>query len=248
MAGIGIIVAAVLAAGTASAQPSRADFYRANDLYAREEYQQARDLYQKIADQGWENPALYYNLGNCHFKLGELGRAIANYRRAWKLAPRDSEINFNLAHARRFLRDEIPQQPAGWGERLQLYLAGRLPLSKWSAATAVLYFLTAGAVMVAVVIKPWRRAALSVFKYLVPVFVLSLLATGAVYHYHNQERGVFIAPEIPVRYGPQEQDLVAFTLHAGTEVRLLRRREDWSQVLLAEDKTGWVPSSSLEII
>ncbi len=242
-----IIFAGFLLAAAARGGTPAAEFSRANDYYSRGEYSRAAGIYRDLAERGWESPELFYNLGNAHFKLDELGYAIANYRRAWKLSPRDPEINFNLSHARSFLLDDLPARPTAPGERIQYYLAGLLPPAAWETVAAAVYFLVVGAAAAAA-LRIQRGAAKAAMKYLLPVLALSLLTTGAVHHYHARERGVVVVPELPVRYGPGLDDLTAFVLHEGTEARVLRRREGWKQILLPDGKTGWAPSGSLEII
>ena len=72
----------------------------ANQLYEAGQYAQAAQAYQQLVNQGYGDGALFYNLGNAHFKQGDYGRAILNYRRAQQLAPRDPDIETNLALAR----------------------------------------------------------------------------------------------------------------------------------------------------
>src|SRR5205823_1595380 len=42
------------------------------------------------------SPALLFNLGNAFFKNGQVGRAIAAYREAEQIDPRDPDIRANL--------------------------------------------------------------------------------------------------------------------------------------------------------
>ncbi len=58
--------------------------------------------------------ALFYNLGNAYYKQGDHGRAILNYRRAQQLAPRDPDIEANLALARAQAVDQFEAVEA-WG-------------------------------------------------------------------------------------------------------------------------------------
>ena len=54
-------------------------------------------LTKKFCNPARQSPALLFNYGNAEFKAGHLGKAIAAYRRAELLAPRDAEIRANLA-------------------------------------------------------------------------------------------------------------------------------------------------------
>jgi len=76
-------------------------------MYARNEFRQAATLYQAVIDSGYRSASLYYNLGNAHFKLNNLPRAILNYERAVRLAPRDEAIQFNLELSRSLIYDRI---------------------------------------------------------------------------------------------------------------------------------------------
>ena len=79
------------------AQSSNVDMMvKANQLYENGKYIEATNLYQHLVDQGIQNSALHYNLGNAYFKLGQLGLAILNYKRASLIDPRDSDIRANL--------------------------------------------------------------------------------------------------------------------------------------------------------
>ena len=57
--------------------------------------------YENILQTGGQSPALLFNDGNAEFKAGHLGKAIAAYRQAELLAPRDAELRANLAFVRK---------------------------------------------------------------------------------------------------------------------------------------------------
>jgi len=52
------------------------EFHSANEYYRKEQYEQAAKKYLKIIQQGYQDPSLFYNLGNAYFKAGEDGTAI----------------------------------------------------------------------------------------------------------------------------------------------------------------------------
>ncbi|HPR32608.1 MAG TPA: tetratricopeptide repeat protein, partial [Prolixibacteraceae bacterium] len=69
---------------------------QANRYYLSDDFARAIESYENLINQGYEPAALYYNLGNAHYKRGNLARAILNYERALLLAPNDEDIRFNL--------------------------------------------------------------------------------------------------------------------------------------------------------
>ena len=57
-------------------------FSEANKQYQNENYSGAAEGYVRLILSGLRNGSMYYNLGNCYFKLGMLGKAILSYRLA----------------------------------------------------------------------------------------------------------------------------------------------------------------------
>ena len=60
---------------------------QAETFYREGKYQEAAAVYKNILAGGRESAGLYYNLGNCYYKLGENTQAILNYERALLLDP-----------------------------------------------------------------------------------------------------------------------------------------------------------------
>src|SRR3974390_2710102 len=100
-------------------------FDGANRLYEEGKYTDAVRAYQTLVQSGTVSPALYFNFGNALFKSGQIGRAIAAYRQAALLTPRDPDVRANLQFARNQVQG--PTLRAGRWERW----LGRLSLNEW---------------------------------------------------------------------------------------------------------------------
>ena len=72
---------------------------QAEGAYRQGKFSAALGLYEEELKNRPNDPFVYYNIGNCYFKMGSKGLAAANYYRAFKLAPRDSDIRHNLSFA-----------------------------------------------------------------------------------------------------------------------------------------------------
>ena len=90
-----------------SAQNSEAILEKANDLYQSDQFQEALNLYESIEKEGLFSKALFYNMGNTFYRLGENGKAVLYYERALVLAPNDPQIQQDLAFLKTQLSDEI---------------------------------------------------------------------------------------------------------------------------------------------
>lgn len=83
----------------------------ADSAYAADDYTLAAELYQQIIDSCGTSSALYYNLGNCHYRMGQSGLAIVDYERALRLDPSNEDARTNLA----FVNARIVDRPGDKG-------------------------------------------------------------------------------------------------------------------------------------
>lgn len=88
-------------------------YNQGNSHYVKGDYLSAIEVYNQ-ALKFVINKDLYYNLGNAYFKVGKLGKAIIQYRRARLLSPRDGAINHNLNFVRNFRVDKNTTVPNPW--------------------------------------------------------------------------------------------------------------------------------------
>jgi tetratricopeptide (TPR) repeat protein len=226
----------------------------ANQLYELGQYTQAAQAYQQLVDQGIADSTLFYNLGNAHFKQRDYGRAIANYRRAQELAPRDSDIRTNLELARAQAVDEFEATEDGG----LLSVIGQLVKSWLNLNELAMAALGAWILFVLLVIlfssaragSAWRKSLQYGLVTTAVVLAVGVLALGSyLYVDHNEAEGVIVAAEVDVNSGPGTQYITEFTLHGGAEVDVVEVRGSWIRLALpGGEMEGWVPAEAVEPI
>lgn len=217
-------------------------FRQANQLYEKAKYPEAAALYQKLSDEGFVSPALFYNLGCASFKEGNIGKAILNFERALRLSPRDRDVRDNLLLARSRLKDEAPQG-GGLIERLFTFLN----LNELTLLTSGLYFLFMIVLLLFLARRSegwlWSSAALGVFLLITGVWL------GArIYSERAVRPGVVTAGSVEVRNGPGTDYSTAFVLHEGTKVQILSRQKDWLEIGAFGKMKGWLPENTQESV
>jgi tetratricopeptide (TPR) repeat protein len=238
-----ILLLALVCAGNLFAADVTADFSTANRLYADGKFPDSANAYEKILQSGVQSPALLFNDANAEFKSGNLGKAIAAYRRAGLLAPRDSEIRANLD----FVRNQV-QGSSVREYRWQEWL-GQLTLNEWTMLAAGAFWLLF-LLLTARQIRPALGPKLkSVTSMLVTLTILSgaVLGLQAKNHFSSQT-AVVISAGATARSGPFDEAQSAFTTHDGTELSILDRHDDWVQVADGSVKIGWLPVKQVEIL
>jgi len=237
------ILFALIFAGNIFAADVAGDFSAANKLYAEGKFADAANAYGKILASGAASPNLLFNYGNAEFKSGNLGKAIAAFRRAELLAPRDSEIRANLA----FARNQV--QGATIRESFWQNWLGNLSLNEWTIFATIAFWLTF-LLLAAKQLRPALAAKLKSATWIFAVMTIfsgTILGVQAASHFTKQT-AVVISAVAPARSGPFDDAQSAFTARNGAELSVLDRRDDWVQVADGSGKTGWLPAKQVEIL
>jgi tetratricopeptide (TPR) repeat protein len=229
--------AKVLAADVAT------DFSTANELYAKGKFADAANAYETILQTGAQSTALLFNDANAEFKAGHLGKAIAAYRRAEQLAPRDAELRANLA----FVRNQV--QGATTQERFWQNWFSTLTLNEGAVLTAVLFWLTFG-LFAARQIRPALVPKLKGVTRILALLTLgsaTVLGVQAANHF-SSATAVVLADNATARSGPFDDAQSAFTVRDGAELSVLDQREGWAQVADGTGKSGWLSTKQAMVL
>lgn len=246
-------------------------FAEGNALYEKGDFDGAIRRYRALVDEGVEQAGLYYNLANAHYKAGELGRAVLNYERALRIAPRDRDARENLALLRSQLRDKQFVREQNRVVAAVVWLHHNLTTREMLALASTFYLLSCLLAIVFVfrdsapvsavyrrlsVVSPGRLAGFSRSQDLLAAVVVAALlfvSTGASAFgkWTRESRGVsavVLDPEVPVYSGPMEDATLQFKVHEGTVLRIDDERKGWMRIELPGGLSGWTVASAVERI
>lgn len=230
---------------------------KANQAYQAGNFQKAAEYYDQLIRSGLSNGHIHYNLANAYYRLGRIGRAIAEYRRAQLDIPRDPDVTANLRLARKNVVDRIEE--TNEHSFVVLSLSKLIPqLSK--SEREKLFFLFYAFFWVSLVCWSFSRRPIFIHAAAI-VFVCSIISFSwaALFHYGRQgdlifgfsafgRPAVITAGEVNVFSGDAETFQVVFVLHEGTEVLSETDRGDWLQIFLPGERRGWVKKDQVEIL
>jgi tetratricopeptide (TPR) repeat protein len=233
----------LLFAGNIFAADVATDFSGANELYAKGKFAEAATAYEKILQAGPTSPALLFNCGNAEFKSGHLGKAIAAYRQAELISPRDAELRANLA----FVRNQV--QGAALHENRWQNWIGSLTLNEGTLLAAVFFW----ALFALLAVRQIRPALAPKLRSATQLAVVAAIFSGAVLalqaaNHFNAAVAVVTSAETTARSGPFDEAQSAFTAHDGAELQVLDRHDDWVQVANGAGKIGWLSRKQVEVL
>lgn len=231
-----------------TAQTAPELYNKASALYKANQFAEAAAVYDKITAQGYRSAEVYYNLGNCYYKMHNNGKAILNYERALKLAPDDEDIVHNLKLAQLTTIDRVQPVPqlaivTKWNNLLHSFSS-----RGWAVFALVLVWLSL--ILFAIYLFVSRKGVVLFFT--ITVFVLSLVSVGlGVKQAHTEDdsgTAILMVANVNVKSAPDENATDIFTIHEGVKLYLCDRVGNWNKIRLADGKVGWVERNMFEKI
>jgi tetratricopeptide (TPR) repeat protein len=129
-------------------------FEKGNALYQKGNYIEAVKAYESVLKGNKQSAELYFNIGNCYYKMNKVAPAIYNYEKALVLEPNDKEVQNNLKFAHKLQIDEIKEVPKVGFEKLIRDFTGAFHYNTWAWIAVAFVFLIVFAEVVSVKNEP----------------------------------------------------------------------------------------------
>lgn len=226
-------------------------FDSATVAYNQGDYEKAIDYYEEILETGKHSAALYYNLGNCHYKLNQIAPSIYYYEKALLLSPNDPEIKNNLVYAQNMTLDAVSPLPETALSRLYNRVAGSLSFDGWAYLGVVFVLIFVVAYILFYYFRYPMQKRIAFISSLVAISLAVVFVLFAFLRYQDykaDQPAIIFAQEINVKAEPNDRSDVAFILHEGTKVNVLEGFDTWKKIQIADGQVGWVPQSSLRLL
>lgn len=223
-------------------------FEKANTQYAEGNYKEAISLYEQIIENNETSVPVYYNLGNSHYKLNNVGPSIYYYEKALQLDPNDEDVRNNLAFAQNMTLDAIPDAETQGFSRFINELISMFSYNTWGVLAIICSLLLA----VFFVIYYFNTKPLVKRIFFAGAAVMFVLMAASVFFAFKQQEiqlnnkfAIIYVEEAEVRNEPSQRAGNAFTLHEGTKARVLEDYQGWVKLELANGTQGWTLNDNL---
>jgi len=224
---------------------------KANELYTKEQFKEAIEVYNQILKTNMESPEVYYNLGNSYYKTNQFTLAILNFERAKLLAPDDEDIEFNLLVANQKVVDSIQELPGIFIVRWWNALVNSQTTDTWGTLSIfgfIIFLVLLGLYFFAKTsdikrVSFWAGCFLLVFT----IFTWSFAAKQKS-RMVNHNYAIVMQPTVTVKSSPSEKGTNLFVIHEGLKVKITDKLGDWVEIRLADGNKGWLLTESIERI
>lgn len=223
----------------------------ADTEYLKGNFQQAMLDYNELLKSG-ESAELYYNIGNCYYRLGNVPQSIIAYEKAKRLSPSDGDIRSNLAFVQTKTIDKIVPMDDMFFIAWLKYVVNMMNVDGW-ATFAVLSFVATLAFIMLFFLgnRIWIRKTGFFCAVIFLVFCISGNSLACyqrkILYSHNS--AVVISATAIVKKTPSDTGEEAFVIHEGTSVDITdKTMKEWYSVRVADGKEGWIKKNQLEVI
>jgi len=245
---IGAVMIFPTATSAAPDEKENAWFAAANDFYAAGSYDSALTYYTKIIDAGTKHGAVYFNMGNCYYRLSMPGPARLYYEKAAALMPNDADIEANIKFIKSIIVDRSAddQIEPDFLTTVIYSIHTMLPLNVQLIVSCALLFVLALLCSAILLKKGLARLWLAYGAVLCALLiaVVGVSAGYKIYAAENVQYAIIMAPSVDAKNQPSGAQTL-FTAHEGTKLRVRNTVGEWSLVHLPNGASGWVQTSAL---
>lgn len=235
----------------ASSQTADALFKEANDLYKVGKYEEALALYQKIEAQNIISSELFYNIGNCYYKLNNVAETIYSYETALLIDPLNEDARNNLIFAKRLTIDTIEALPKSIFQKFDEQYVKKLSYDNWAILAVIFSALSALLFLLFYFShRPTKKRLFFTSSAIcVLLFIVSISFSYKEYNFSiSNIDAIIFAEETEIKNAPTFNSENVFTLHEGTKVKVLDSIDNWKKIKLDDGKIGWIDAEDLKVL
>ncbi len=244
-----LLILGMLLVSVLGVAQNEALFEQGKENYKNAKFSEAVTNWKKIVDNGQQSAELYFNLGNAHYKLNNIGPSIYYYEKALQLQPNDDDIKTNLAFAQNARIDVIEPLPKTVFSRWYKNIAGVFTYNGWAilSVIGVVLFVLFFLLYWFSISETKKRVYFTTSILSIIICIAALVMAFQTYMDYNQNKpAIIFAESTEVKSEPNMGSETAFELHEGTKVQIIGNDQNWMRIELADGKDGWMPASDLK--
>lgn len=234
---------------------------RADSAYNASAFNEALQLYQKVAATEGVNSNLNYNLGNAYYRTGDIANAIVCYERALRLDPTNKDATSNLE----FLRGKLSDTPGTYYSVMTEFtrtIAGLMSSNGWgwlALATFILFIVCAALYYFS---DNVRVRKIGFFTGIVMILAFVFCISECIYSKglsQRKDEAIIKSKSVILSTSPRtpvNRNEEAILLHEGTKLYIQDSigvetdsvKMMWYDVMVDGDHRAWISQKDIEVI
>ncbi len=230
---------------------AQSGFENGNVLYKQGKYEDAISAYETLFRSKKQSSELYFNLGNCYYKLNKVAPSIYNFEKAILLNPENEQAKNNLELAQKMRIDDIKEIPKIGFTKILQTITSKFHYDSWAwisigLAVLVLLLFTAFYFLEKPILKQIFFSGMLVTLF---VMMLSIMASFFEKNQSNKDNpAIIFAERTSLKSEPIESSKDLKILHEGTKIYVETSKNNFKKVKLTDGTSGWIKSETLKML
>lgn len=222
----------------------------AQNYFMQTRYAEAVVLYDSICRMGYSSSDLYYNMGNCYFRLNEIPYSVYYYEKSLMLNPSNSDAEFNLNIANRSLKQVVEVLPKPFYERWGTAVLGIMGTDAWTIFNIIMLALVLAGIALYLFMGSIALRKLG-FSIAVIAFVLFILTAICAYKSSvmiAENNYAVVFEQSMVKSSPNADAVNSFEIFEGLKVNVVDSANGMYNIRLADGKEGWIDANDVKLL
>ncbi|MBR8784733.1 hypothetical protein IX308_000914 [Porphyromonas levii] len=219
--------------------------------YQETNYSKAIELFTQALSQEGVTAEGYYNLASAYYKNGDMGLAVLNFNRAYRIDPSDRDTRFNLQFVSSQITDKMEETPKLFISRWFDAVSHWFSLTTWNLLSALFILLVA--IGIFLYFRGRSTTARRVGFYggitaLLLTLLVNIIAYRSYHFAHEAKEAILLSSIITIKSSPDASAKDIAVVHEGLKVETLQSLSGYTEVRLPDGIIGWIPMGSYELI
>ena len=222
----------------------------AQNHFMQTRYAEAVVLYDSICRMGYSSSDLYYNMGNCYYRLNEIPYSVYYYEKSLMLNPSNSDAEFNLNIANRSLKQVVEVLPKPFYERWGTAVLGIMGTDAWTIFNIIMLALVLAGIALYLFMGSIALRKLG-FSVAVIAFVLFILTAICAYKSSariTENNYAVVFEQSMVKSSPNADAVNSFEIFEGLKVNVVDSANGMYNIRLADGKEGWIDANDVKLL
>ncbi len=201
------------------------------------------------------SPQDHYHLGNVYYRLKKIGKATYHFELAHALAPKDSDILYNLKLTQMAYSDQLGGGSLDLSSNWKNQLAEALPFDFLINSTGwIIWFTIASMLLPYYRTRKWTRAISHPLAILGVLLTASLSILSIIVGFSELGNSYLLKQDSIIRSGPGEKFIqikeayIGMRLRKTGQVRESLKKETWDQIKFSDGQVGWILETDLQAL
>ena len=222
----------------------------AQNSFMQTQYVDALKMYDSVCRMGYSSSDLYYNIGNCYYRLDDIPNSVYYYEKALMLDPSNGDAEFNLNIANRQLKQIVEPLPIPFYTRWGMAILNTMSSDAWTILNIIFLVLTLAGIALYLFMG---RIALRKLGFSIAVISLIFFIFTAICAYKSsvvisENNYAIVFEQSMVKSSPNADAVNSFEIYEGIKVQVVDSANGMYNIRLADGKEGWIDANDVKLL